>query len=117
MVGFLLLVVSNMCRIEPTQIVCLCCGLGKNIVTIGMDTIEQEAMHVHSLADNYNIVKIELVDKWHDGWNLEGEVGELKGTVGKLEEEVRVERGLKEMDKKCSGIRRNTTWATPVAKM
>ena len=30
MVGFLLSVVSNVCRIEPTQVVRLCCGLGND---------------------------------------------------------------------------------------
>ena len=36
LVGFLLLVVSNVCRIEPTQVVRLCCGLGDECIAIGM---------------------------------------------------------------------------------
>ena len=63
MVGFLLLVVSNVCRMEPTQVVRLCCGLGDDCVAVGMDKIETEAREVCSLADDYEIMKSELDEK------------------------------------------------------
>ena len=35
MVGFLLSVVSDVCRMEPAQVVRLCCGLGDDCVRLG----------------------------------------------------------------------------------
>ena len=57
MVGFLLSVVSNVCRMGPTQVVSLCCGLGDDFVVLGMDKIEMEAREVCSLAHDYEIMK------------------------------------------------------------
>ena len=63
MVGFLLSVVSNVCRMELTKVVRLCCGLGDDCVAVGMDKIEMQAREVCSLADDYEIMKSELNDK------------------------------------------------------
>ena len=63
MVGLLLLVVSNVCRIEPIQVVRLCCSLGDDCAAVGMDTIKIEACEVCSLADDYDVMKSELNDK------------------------------------------------------
>ena len=63
MVGFQISVVSNICRMEPTQVVRLCYGLGDNWVAAVMDTIEMEAREVCSLADDYDVMKSELDDK------------------------------------------------------
>ena len=63
MVGFLLSVVSNVCRMESTQVVRKCCRLGDDCVAVGMDKVEMEAREVCSLADHYDIMKSELDDK------------------------------------------------------
>ena len=63
MVGFLLSVVSNVCRMEPTEVVRLCCGLGDDCVAVGLDKIEMEAREVCSFADSHDIMKSELDDK------------------------------------------------------
>ena len=106
MVGFLLLVVSNVCRIEPTQVVRLCCGLGDDCVAVGMDTIEMEAREVCSFADDYDIMKSELDDKRQEVADLEKDVKELKKTVVKLEGEVGRQKKLREKDRKNSGTKR-----------
>ena len=85
MVGFLLLVVSNVCRMELTQVVWLSCGLGEDCVVVGMDKIEGEAMDVCSLSDEYNNVKRELDIKRQEVGDLEKEVKALKKTVARLE--------------------------------
>ena len=89
MVGFLLSVVSNVCRMEPTQVVRLCCGLGDDCVAVGMDKIEMEAREVCSRADDYDIMKSELDNKRQEVEDLEEDMKELKKTVGKLEGEVK----------------------------
>ena len=43
MVGFLLSVMSNVCRMEPNEVVRLCCRLGDDCAAVGMDKIEMEA--------------------------------------------------------------------------
>ena len=70
MVGFLLSGVLNFCRMEPTQIVRLCCGLGNDCVAVGMDKIEIEAREVCSLAIDYEIMKSELDNKRQQVGNL-----------------------------------------------
>ena len=106
MVGFLLLVVSNICRIEPTQVFCLCCGLGNDCVAGGVDKIEMEAREVYSLADNSYIIKSELDDKQQEVGDLEEDVKELKKTVTNLEGEVRFQKKMREEDRKNSGTNR-----------
>ena len=39
LVGFLVMVVLNVCRMEPTQVVQLCCGLGDECIAIGMNVL------------------------------------------------------------------------------
>ena len=63
MVGFRLSVVSNVCRMEPTQVVRLCCRLGDDCVAVGMDKVKMEAKEVCSFADNHDVMKSELDDK------------------------------------------------------
>ena len=82
-VGFLLSVVSNVCRMEPTQVVWLCSWLGDDYVAVGMDKIEMEAREVCSLADDYEIMKSELDDKRQEVGDLEEDVKELKKTIMK----------------------------------
>ena len=88
MVGFLLSVVLNVCRMQPTQVVRLCCGLGDNCVAVGMDKIEIEARELYSLADDYEIMKSELDDKRQEMGDLQEDMKELKKTIGKLEKEA-----------------------------
>ena len=104
MVRFFLSVVSNVCRMEPTQVVRLCCGLGDDSVAVGIDKIEMEAREVCSVADYYNIMKSELDDKRQEMGDLEEEVKEVKKTVGKLEGEVKWQKRLREEEKKNSGV-------------
>ena len=106
MAGFLLSVVSNVCRMEPTQVVRLCSWLGDNCVAVGMDKIEMEAREVCSLADNYDIMKSELDDKRQEVEDLEEDVKELKETVMKLEGEVMFQKRMREEDRKNSGTKR-----------
>ena len=63
MVRFLLSVVSNVCRLEPTQVVGLYYGMADDCIVLGMDMIEMEAREVCSLADDSDIMKSELDDK------------------------------------------------------
>ena len=105
-VGFLLSVVSNACRMEPTQVVRLCCGLGDDCVALGMDKIEMEAREVCSFADSHAIMKSELDNKRQEVGDLEEDVKELKKTVTKLEGEVRFQRRMREEDRKKSGTKR-----------
>ena len=44
--GFLLSVVANLCRMEPAQVVWLCCALWDDCVAVGMDRIETKAREV-----------------------------------------------------------------------
>ena len=46
MVGFFLSVVSNVCRMESTQVIWFSCGLGVDFVAVGMDKIEIKAREV-----------------------------------------------------------------------
>ena len=105
-VGFLLSVVSNLCRMEPTQVVRLCCGLWDNCVAVGMDKIEMEAREVCSLADDYDIMKSELDDKRQEVGDLVEDVKELKKSVAKLEGEVRFQKRIREEDRRHSGTKR-----------
>ena len=89
MVGFLLSVVSNVCRMEPTQVVRLCCGLGDDCVAVGMDMIEMEAREVCSLADDYDIMKSELDIKRQEAGDLEEDVKKLRKKMEWLEGQVR----------------------------
>ena len=59
----------------------MCCGLGNDCVVMGMNKIEIEAREVCSLADDYDIMKSELDDKWQE--------------VGDLEEDVMKNTGMK----------------------
>ena len=79
MAGFLLWMVSNVCRMEPAQVVRLYCGLGDDCVRVGIDKIKMEAREVCSLADDYEIMKSELHDKRQ-------EVGDFRGASEKVEE-------------------------------
>ena len=106
MVGFLLSVVSNLYRIEPTQVVRLGCGLGDDCVAVGMDKIEMEAREVCSLADDYDITKSELDNKRQEVGDLEEDVKQLKKTIGRLEGDLRIEKRLREQDQKNSGMKR-----------
>ena len=106
MVGFLLSLVSNVCKMEPTQLVRLCCGLGVDCVVVGMDKIEMEAREVCSLADDNEIMTSELDDKRQEVRDLEKDVKELKKTIEKLEEEVRFQKGMRVEDRKNSGTKR-----------
>ena len=120
MVRFLLSVVSNVCRMEPTQVVRLCCGLGDDCVAVGMDRIVMEAREVCSLANHYEIMKRELNDKRQESGDLEEDVKELKKTIGKLEkeahelkgkfgfleEEVKFQKRIREEDRKNSDTKR-----------
>ena len=92
MVGFLLSVVSNVCRMEPTQGVWLCCELGDDCVAVVTDKIEMEAREVCSLGDDYEIIKSEPDDKRQEVGDWEEDMKELKKTVTKLEEEVRFQK-------------------------
>ena len=120
MVGFLLSVVSNVCRMEPTQGVRLCYGLGHDCVTVGMDKIEMEAREVCLLAADYNIMKSELDDQKQEVGDWEEDVKELKKTIGKLknvahelkmkfgflEGEVKFQKRMREEDRKNTGTKR-----------
>ena len=106
MVVFLLSMVSNVCRMEPTKVVRLCCGLGDDCIVVGMDKIEMEAREVCSLADDYDIMKTELDDKRQEVEDLEEEVKELKKKVKWLEGQVRFQKRMREEDKKNSGTKR-----------
>ena len=110
MVGSLLSVLSNVCRMEPTQVVHLCCGLGDDCVVVVIDKIEMEPREVCSLPDDYKIMKEELNNKRQDVEDLEEDVKELKTTVAKLEEEVRFQNKIREEDKKNSGTKRVDFW-------
>ena len=110
MVGFLLSVVSNVCRMEPTQVVRLCCGLGDDCAAVGMDKVELEAREVCSFADSHDIMKSELDDKRQEVGDLEEDVKELKKTVAKLEGEVRFQKKMREEDRKNSGTKREDFW-------
>ena len=85
MVGFLRSVVSNVCRMEPTEVVWLCCGLWDDCVAVGMDKIEMEAREVCSFADSHDITKSELDDKQQEVGDLEEDVKELEKKVEWLE--------------------------------
>ena len=106
MVGFLLSVVSNVCRMEPTLVIRLCCGLGDDCLAVGMDKIEMEAREVYSLADEYDVMKSELDDKRQEVEDLEEDVKELKKKVEWLEGQVRLQKRVREEDKKNSGTKR-----------
>ena len=106
MVGFLLPVVSNFCRMEPTQVVHSCCGLGDDCVAVGKHTIEMEAREVCSLPDDYEIMKSELDNKRQEVGDLEEDVQELKQTIGRLEGDLRFEKRLREEGQKNSGTKR-----------
>ena len=106
MVRFLLLVVSNVCKMEPTQVVRLCYGLGDDCVAVGMDKIEMEAREVCSFANSHDIMKSELDDKRQEVGHLEEDVKELKKTIAKLEGEVRFLKRMREEDRKNSGTKR-----------
>ena len=106
MVGFLLSVVSNVCRMEPTEVVRLCCGLGDECVAVGMDKIEMEVREVCSFADSHDIMKSELDDKRQEVGDLEEDVKELKKTIVELEGEVGRQKRLREEDRKNSGTKR-----------
>ena len=116
MVGFLLLVVSNVCRMESTQAVHLCCGLGDDCVVVGMDKIGMGAREVCSLADDYEIMTSELDDKWQEVGDLEQDVKELGKTITKLKGEVRFQRMMREEYKKNSGTK-SGGFGGPVGKM
>ena len=105
-VGFLLSMVSNICRMEPTQVVRLCCGLGDDSVAVGMVKIEMEVREVCSLADDDDIMKSELDDKRQEVGDLEEDVKELKKTIAKLEGEVMFQMRMREEDRKNSGTKR-----------
>ena len=98
MVGFLLSLVSNVCRMDPTKIVCLCCGLGDDCVLVGMDKVEMDAREVCSLADVYEIMKSKLDDKRQKVGDLEEDVKELKKTIARLKGEVKFQKRLREED-------------------
>ena len=120
MVGFLLSVVSTVCRMEPSQVVRLCCGLVDDCAAVGMDTIEMEAREVCSLADDYEIKKSQLDDKRQEVGDLEEDVKELKKTIAKLEMEahemkvkfgflegeVKFQKRMREEDRKNLGTKR-----------
>ena len=106
MVGFLLLVVSNVCRIQPTQVVRLCCGLGDHCVAVGMDMIDMEVREGCSFANSHDIMKSELDDKRQEVGDLEEDVKELKKSTAKLEGEVRFQKRMREEDRKNSGTQR-----------
>ena len=77
-VGFLLSVVSNICRIEPTQVIQLCCRLWDDCAAVGIDKIEMEGREVCSLADDCKIMKSELDDERQEVGDLEEDVTELR---------------------------------------
>ena len=106
MVGFLLSVVSNVCRMEPTQVVWLCCGLGDDCAAVGMDKIEMEAREVCSFADSHDIMKSEPDDKRQEVGDLEEDVKELRKKVEWLEGQKRYYVRLREEDRKNSGTKR-----------
>ena len=106
MVGFLLSVVSNVCKMEPTQVVRLCCGLGDNCGAVGMDKIEMEAREVCSLANDYDIIKSELDDKRQEVGDVEEDVKELRKKVEWLDSQVRFQKKVREEDRKNSGTKR-----------
>ena len=106
MVGVLLSVVSNVCRMKPTEVVRLFCGLRDDCIAVGMDKIETEAREVCSLADDYDIMKSELDDKWQEVGDLEEDVKELRKAVAKLEGEVKVQKWMVEETRKNSGTKR-----------
>ena len=106
MVGFLLSVVSNVCRMEPIQVVRLCCGLVDDCVAVGMDKIEMEAREVCSFADSHDVMKSELDDKRQEVGDLEEDVKELRKTVGRLEKEVVWQKQLVKGAKENSGTKR-----------
>ena len=81
MVGFLLSVVSKVCRMEPTQVVQLCCRLGDDCVAVGMDKVEMEAREVCSFADSHDIMRSERDDKRQEVGDLEENVKELRKKV------------------------------------
>ena len=105
MVGFLLSVVSNIYRMEPTQILHSCCGLGEDCVTVGMEKIERQAMDVCSFADKYDLAKSELDDKRQEVGDLEEEVKELKKTIGKLEGDLRFEKWMAKKARRNSDMK------------
>ena len=84
MVGFLLSVMFNICSLEPTQMIQVCCWLGEDCVAAGMDNFDREAIDICSFADEYYIAKNELDDKRQEVEHLEEEVKELKKTVARL---------------------------------
>ena len=106
MVGFLLSVVSNVCRMELTKVVRLCCGLGDDCVAVGMDKIEMQAREVCLLADDYEIIKSELDNKRQKVGDLEEDVKELRKTVGRLEKEVVWQKQLVKGARENSGMKR-----------
>ena len=106
MVGFLLSVVSNVCRMEPTQVIQWCYGLKDDCAAVEMDKIEVEAREVCSLADNYKIMKSELFDKRQEVGNLEEDVKGLRKKVEWLEGQVRFQKRVRGEDRKNSDTKR-----------
>ena len=75
-------------------------------IAIGMDKIKMEAREVCLLTDDYEIMKSELDDKRQEVGDLEEDVKKLKKTIAKSEGEVRVQKSLREDDRKNHGTKR-----------
>ena len=106
MVGFLLSVVSNVCRMEPTQVVRLCCGLRDDCVAVGMDKIEMKVREVCLFADSHDVMKRELDDNRQEVRDSEEEVKELRKKVEWSEGQKRWYVRMREEDRKNSGTKR-----------